>query len=86
MAAQIVHAAGESSPGSLPSGTFAIVLAAPDEAALLSHEDRLRAAGVAHVAIRENEGPFAGQLCAIGLRPAPRSSLRRWTSSVPLLK
>src|SRR5262249_26483918 len=32
--AQIAHAAGESSPGDIPEGTYAIVLAVPDEASL----------------------------------------------------
>lgn len=31
LAAQVVHAAGESSPGDLPEGTHAVVLAAEDQ-------------------------------------------------------
>lgn len=70
----------------MPGGTYALALSAPDEPALLAFEERLKADGVPHTAIRECSGPFADQLVAIGLRPAPRSSLRRWTSSVPLLR
>ena len=81
-----MHAAGESVEGPVPTGTYALALSAPDEAALLAFEARLTADGVPHAAIRENSGAFAGQLVAIGLRPAPRSALRRWTSSVPLLR
>jgi hypothetical protein len=44
-AAQIIHAAGESSPGKLPDGTFAIALSVPDEAALVRECDRLRGRG-----------------------------------------
>ena len=44
MAAQIVHAAGESSPGDLPPNTFAVALAASDEQQLelVEHELKLR--------------------------------------------
>ena len=84
----LVHAAGESSPGTsnLPDGTFAIVLGVPDEAALLGEEARLRAAGAALVAIREPDAPFFGALMALGLRPGRKEVLRKLVSSLPLLK
>jgi hypothetical protein len=44
-AAQVIHAAGESSPGSLPDGTYAIALSVPDERALAREAERLRARG-----------------------------------------
>ena len=50
LAAQVVHAAGESSPGNLPEGTYAIVLAVPDEGALKAVAARLQLAGVKFVA------------------------------------
>lgn len=48
--------------------------------------DRLTATGVCHCAIIETEGEHAGQLMAIGVRPAPREEVRRNLSSLPLLK
>jgi peptidyl-tRNA hydrolase len=85
LAAQVTHAAGESSPGSLPEGTNAVVLAAkPLE--LQALEVRLKAAGVPHTAIREPDPPYNGELLAIGLVPAARSLVRSYVSSLPLLK
>lgn len=84
-AAQIVHAAGESSPGNLPAGCYAVVLAAPSEA-LLAYEKRLSEAQVPFCAIVENSGEYAGQITAIGVRPERRSKLKRYFSSLPLLK
>jgi peptidyl-tRNA hydrolase len=84
LAAQIVHAAGESSPGNLDDGTFAVVLAAADEPELAAIERRLGAAGLAPRAIREPD--LGGALTALGLPPAPKSSMRRWLSSIPLYR
>lgn len=86
MAAQIVHAAGESSPGNLARDTYAIVLAVPDEAALAHEAERLKKHGVAHVTIREPDAPFNDALMSIGVVPARREDLRRHFSSLPLLK
>lgn len=83
-AAQIVHAAGESVSEQVPPETFAIVVAVPGEQALRALAGRLSAADVAHAAILETDGELAGQLTAIGVRPGPRSTLRRWFSSFPL--
>ncbi len=86
LAAQVVHAAGESSPGDLDTGTSAVVLAAPDEACLLAIERRLGQAGIAHVAIREPDAPWSGALTAIGVVPVQdRVPARRVLSSLPLL-
>lgn len=82
----LVHAAGESSPGDLPEDTFAIVLAVPSEAALARERDRLHAAGVSLVEIREPDAPYAGALMALGLRPARKEDLRKHVSQLPLLK
>lgn len=95
LAAQVTHAAGESSPGKLPAGTHAVVLtASPDE--LLALQERLSAAGVPHVIIRDRHVHLvAGEKLvpygeeepmAIGLEPAPRSLVRRHVSSLPLLR
>lgn len=86
LAAQLVHAAGESSPGDLKDGTFAIVLGVPNEDALCLLAARLDGAGVAHVCVREPDAPYRGALMAIGVRTGPRSMLRRHFSSLPLFR
>jgi hypothetical protein len=86
MVAQVIHAAGESSPGDLPPDTHAVALAAPDESALVQLEQRLIAAGVPHAAIREPDPPWANALMAIGLRPARRADVAWFVSNLPLLK
>ena len=72
LAAQLIHAAGESSPGDLPAGTHAVVLAVSNEAALEALAWRLTFDGLPHVQIREPSPPWNGALMAIGLRPLPR--------------
>lgn len=72
LAAQLIHAAGESSPGDLPPGTHAVALAAADEPALEELARRLTFDGLPHVQIREPDAPWNGALMAIGLRPLPR--------------
>jgi hypothetical protein len=85
-AANIVHAAGESSPGNLPSGTHAVCLTVPDEGALRAVADRLASAGVPFVSIVETDPPYHGSLMAIGCVPAGKEVLRRHLSSLPLLR
>lgn len=80
----LVHAAGESSPGDLPSDTYAVVLAVPDEVSLAREADRLEARGVALVRIHEPERN--NELMALGLRPARKEALRRHLSCLPLLR
>jgi peptidyl-tRNA hydrolase len=83
-AAQLVHAAGESSPGNLKAGTFAIVLSVPDEVTLLRLAERLLQAGLARHVVFESDPPYQGQAMAIGLQPARRSLLRPHLSNLPL--
>ena len=83
--AQTIHAAGESSPGNLPDNTYAIALAARDEAHLLEVEDRLRRREVPHHSIREPDAPWNGALMAIGIPPAAWMEAKRALSSLPLL-
>jgi hypothetical protein len=82
----LVHAAGESSPGNLPHDTHAIVLAAPDESALVALGARLTRASVAFVEIREPDPPWNNALMALGLVPGRREVLRKYLSSLPLLR
>lgn len=85
-AAMLVHAAGESSPGNLPEDTHAVVLVVANEPALEVVRARLARAGIAHVTIREPEAPWNGSLMALGLRPERKENLRRYLSSLALLR
>jgi hypothetical protein len=82
----LVHAAGESSPGNLKPDTYAVVLAVPNEGALMAVAARLTLARVAFVEIHEPEPPHHGALMSIGLLPARKETLRRHLSSLPLLR
>lgn len=86
LAAQIVHAAGESALSPIPPHTHAIVLAVPDEPTLAAVEVRLRAAGLAVTAIREPDAPWNGALTVLAIAPGPRSILRKHLSSIPLFR
>ncbi|NJK32610.1 MAG: hypothetical protein HC927_09480 [Deltaproteobacteria bacterium] len=87
LAAQLIHAAGESVRGALPEHTIAVALAADDEAHLLALERELRRLGIAHRAIREPDPPWNGALMAIGLEPVrDRARLRAVTGKLRLLK
>lgn len=67
--AQCVHAAGESSPGDIQEGTYAVCLGVNSEDELLSLIPKLDAAGVAYKLIRESDPPYNGQATAIGIVP-----------------
>lgn len=54
------------------SKTTAVVLGARNEGKLERLEQRLLKAGVQHVAVREPDAPYNGELMAIGLVPADR--------------
>lgn len=82
----LIHAAGESSPGNLDEGTYAIALTVPDEGAMRAVSARLKLAGVSHVRVTEPDAPYSGQLMALGLVPARKEDVRRFLSSLPLLK
>lgn len=86
IAANIAHAAGESSPGDIQQGTHAIVLAVPNETALKALLARLTLSGLAWSAVYEPDPPYFGQLMAIGLAPVLRSIGRRVLSSPPCFR
>ncbi len=86
LAAQLIHASGESSPGDLPVGTHAIALEARDSAHLAEIAQSLRERQLPHCCITENDEPYQGELMAIGVVPAPKSTLRRALSSLPLVR
>ena len=52
-----------------------VVLGARNEYRLLRLEKELIEGAVAHVAIRETDGPHAGHLMAVGLVPAPEAAV-----------
>ena len=86
ISANLVHAAGESSPGNLAEGTYAVVLQVPGEPELLALAERLERAGLRPVRVVESDPPYAGQLMALGVPPARKEILRRHLSSLPLLR
>jgi hypothetical protein len=94
--AQITHAAGESFAqfasltrhayvGSLIGNTTAIVLRVPDERALRLVERRLLKHDIQHVAVREPDPPWNGQLMTIGLWPMRRDAVPTFFSKLKLL-
>lgn len=87
-AAQLIHAAGESSPGNLSKGTYAIALHARDEAHLCQIAAQLKMAGIERHLIVEIDPPYSGQAMAIGIAPCDRKNkaLKRITSQLPLIK
>ena len=87
LAAQLTHAAGESSPGNLPPNTHVVVLAAPNEGKLLRAHRRLSDRDIPHVLIREPDAPFNGEATAIGVYPIKdRRPVRRAFAGLKLLK
>jgi len=84
LAAHVAHAAGESGPA--PPGSIAVVLGVPNESALIRVAGRLDARRIAYVLIRENAGPFDGQVTAIGIPPTnDRKAIRKAVSDLPLV-
>lgn len=86
LAAQITHAAGESSPGNLPKDTFAVVLAVENEAILLELHEKLVFYNIDHVLIREPDPPFNGGATAIGVKPDLRENIGKYFKKFKLLK
>jgi hypothetical protein len=85
LAAHVCHAAGESGPA--PPGSIAVVLGVDGEAALIRVAARLDVQCVPYVLIRENAGPYDGQVTAIGIPPtSDRRAIRKAVSDLPLVK
>lgn len=85
-AAQLIHAAGESSTGNLPRGTFALALAAKDEAHLWNISQLLITEGIMHKLILEPDAPYNGALMAIGIIPGPRAKIKKILSNLKLVR
>lgn len=87
LAAQVIHAAGDSVHGELPERTHAVALAARDREHLERIEQQLIDARIPHRAIREPDPPWCGALMAIGLEPVvDRRPLRRVLSALSVLR
>ncbi len=85
-AANLVHAAGESSDR-IPPGTIAVALHARDELHLRVIQARLFEADIPHTSIVEEDGEYTGQLMAVGLEPTTnRERVRKILSSLPLVR
>jgi len=83
----VVHAAGETSHGNLPEGTFAVVLAVPGIKELLDVRRRLEDAGIPHRLIVEPDAPHNGAPTAIGVAPTQdRRKVRKVLGRLPLFK
>ena len=84
IAAQLVHAAGETGP--TEPGTHAVVLSAKDRNHLLAIEDQLINYNIKHHSIREPDHPWNGEIMAIGLYPtSDRALVRPVTKRLSLL-
>lgn len=84
--AQLVHAAGHSSPGELPDDTIAVVLAAKSLGHLEHLERKLVRLEIPHRAIREPDAPYNNELMAIGIVPVDdRELVKPVTSGLRLL-
>lgn len=85
LAAQLIHAAGETSTGDLPEDTHAVALAARDEEHLALVEQELIRLGIRHKAIREPD--LNNELMAIGILPIiDRATLKPVTKRLSLLR
>lgn len=85
-AAMILHAAAESSNGTIPGKTYAVALSSKGEEALLRLEERLCFEGIPHSAFREPDPPYCNALMAIGINPVEdRRMVRRFVKNFPLL-
>lgn len=87
LAAQLIHAAGESAGQALAPGTIAVALAAGGEDELHAIERELVARGIPHRAIREPDPPWNGALMAIGIQPVvDRAAVAPVTGRLKLLR
>lgn len=81
----VTHAAGESAHPKPPAGTYAVVLQA-DKPGLRALSERLEAASVPHTTITESDPPYVGELVAVGVNPTERRKVKKYLSSLPLLR
>lgn len=63
-----------------------MILATRDEAHLRAEADRLEGLGILLARVVETDGPLAGQLTAVGIKPGFKRVLGRALSCLPLLR
>lgn len=86
LAAQVIHAAGESAEERVQNGTHAVALVAKSPGHLGEIESKLIRLDIPHRAIREPDPPWNNELMAIGIRPMVQTSkLRRITRGLRLV-
>jgi hypothetical protein len=64
----------------MPSGTYAVVLATTQEN-MKTIQEKIAKMGIFVAAISEND-----ELMALGIEPLPREEVKKYVSSLPLLK
>lgn len=82
------HCSGESffiHPNCRGHPVYAVALAAESEQVLLELEKELLENGIPHVAFREPDRPYFGQLMSIGFLPAEKEKLKQFTRRFSLL-
>lgn len=87
LAAQLIHAAGESNPDAFHCN--AVALHVENEESLAFKAAQLADVGIPHVLIHEQDPPWNGQLMAIGIHPVIRSAdkeFRRIVAGLKLVK
>ena len=86
IAAQVAHAAGSGS-NRHPPGTYVVVLAARSAQHLDEVSRVLESRSIEHTRVEESDGPYAGQLMALGLELVnDRTMVRKAVSQLPLLR
>lgn len=80
------YAIGRMAGAAGPEFPHAIILSIPDEKTLLEWSDKLAALSIRHELIREPDPPWNGQATILACYPVRKSLLRRYLSSLPLLK
>lgn len=87
LAAQAIHAAGESiRTAPVPSSTYAVALVADTSADLEQLSEVLKANGIHHVLIREPDPPYNGAATALGVEPMERDLVRPFMSHLKVLR
>ena len=86
IAAQLVHAAGETATPLPVTGTHAVVLSLKNEEQLFLVAEKLSSRRIPYKVIYEPDSPFNGEATAIGLYPTKdRKQIRRALSRLSLL-
>lgn len=71
----------------MPDGTIVVALAVPTERTLLDVARALGEHSLTYKLVVENEGEWANQAMAIGVKPtSDRRAVRKATSRLPLVK